>query len=155
MTEQDNDPIDSMLRDYFRDALEGQRGRAESHFRRYLNSENKARWRQRAFLIGTLVSGVAASVAVLWAGPMFHGETYPQKTAAVATHDAEVQPVVERLVSSRTSDEGVMMLDENTPVRVFHRQAIEQTRWFDEHEQMTAQELSPKDELVFVKLATY
>ncbi|HSZ54382.1 MAG TPA: hypothetical protein VK797_01885 [Tepidisphaeraceae bacterium] len=155
MTEQDNEQFDSMLRDFFRDALEGQRGQAESHFRRHLKAEGKAVWRHRAFLIGTFITGVAASVAVLWAGPMFHRDVSRQKSVAVAKEDPAVQPVVERLVSSHTSDEGVVMLDDDTPVRVFHRQAIEQTRWFDEHEQMTAQQVSPRDELVFVKLVTY
>ena len=155
MTEKDNDQFDSMLAEYFRDALDGQCGQAEKQFRRYLKSESKALWRQRSFLIGTFISGLAASVAVLWAGPMFHHDASPRNPIAIAAKDPVVQPVVERLVSSRTSDEGVVMLDDNTPVRVFHRQAIEQTRWFDEHEQMTAQELSPRDDLVFVKLITY
>jgi hypothetical protein len=154
MTE-DNDQFDSMLREYFRDSLDRQRGQAEKHFRRYLKSETKALWRQRTFLIGTFISGVAASVAVLWAGPMFHRDASLKKANIVAKEDPLVQPVVERLVSSRTSDEGVVMLDDDTPVRVFHRQAIERTRWFDEHEQMTAQEVSPRDEVVLMKLVTY
>jgi hypothetical protein len=152
MTEQDNDQLDLMLRDYFRDSLDAQRGRAERGFRKYLKSESSALWRQRTFLIGTFISGLAASVAVLWAAPVFHRDAAPAKQIA---DDSVTQPVVERLVSSRTSDEGVVMLDDDTPVRVYHRQAIERTRWFDEHEQMTAQELSPQDDVVFVKLITY
>jgi hypothetical protein len=155
MTE-DNEQLDLMLADFFRDSLETQCGQAERGFRRYLKSEAAASWRQRAFLIGTFVSGLAASVAVLWAAPVFHHDTTPTKRIAAAPpSDPVARPVIERLVSSRTSDEGVMMLDDDTPVRVYHRQAIEQTRWFDEHEQMTAQELSPRDDVVFVKLVTY
>jgi hypothetical protein len=152
MTEQDNDQFDFALRDYFRDSLEGQQGRAGEYFHRYLKSESKALWRQRSFLIGTFISGLAASVAVLWATPIFHQSAPPSKHVESAS---VIQPVIERLVSSQTSDEGVVMLDDDTPVRVFHRQSIEQTRWFDEHEKVEAQELTPRDDVVFVKLATY
>jgi len=154
MIERDDEQLDLMLRDYFSQALEGRQGRSETHFRQYLKAESKALWRQRSFLFGAFVSAMAASVAVLWATPIFHSTTPVRSVGQVAKSDS-VQPVIERVVSSSTSDEGIVMLDDDTPVRVFHRQEIEQTRWFDEHEKMQAQQITPRDDLLFVKLVTY
>jgi len=157
MAEPDEEQLDAMLRGFLGETLNPKLGAAERHFRQHLEAEKRIAWRQRSWLIGAFISGIAASVAVLWAAPVFHHDSTPPKQIAVKPSDSDpvARPVIERLVSSRTSDEGVMMLDDDTPVRVYHRQAIEQTRWFDEHEQMTAQELSPRDDVVFVKLVTY
>ncbi len=157
MPEQDEEKFDATLAEYFRGSLDGQRGRSEAAFRQYLKGESKLVWRTRSFLIGAFGTGLAASVAVLWASPIFHatptGRTFVEKPNPV--DPAIVHPVVEHIVDSRTSDEGVIMLDEETPVRVLRRQAIEQTRYYDDHDQVQSQEVTPRDDLVLMKLTTY
>ncbi len=167
MPELEDEQLDATLAEYFRGSLDARRGGAEREFRRYLKDEARGAWRNRSFLLGAFVSGLAASVAVLWASPLFHTIT-PAGRPSVANvgggtmehveavrPDVRPSPVVETLVSSRTSDEGVVMLDEDTPARIYHRQAIERTRWFDENDAVRAQELTPHDELVVMKLVTY
>ena len=158
MPEQDEQRIDATLAEFFRGALDGQRGRSEAAFRQYLKGESKLVWRTRSFLIAAFGTGLAASVAVLWASPIFHVNTAGSGVAIKPTNpndSAIVHPVVEHIVDSRTSDEGVIMLDEETPVRVLRRQAIEQTRYYDDHDQVQSQEVTPRDDLVLMKLTTY
>jgi hypothetical protein len=159
MPEQDEEQLDATLADFFRGSLDSQRGRSESFFRQHLKAESRSAWRTRSFLIGAFGAGLAASVAVLWASPMFHGQ--PPANRQVVTNEGNAidpalfHPVVERVVDSRTSDEGVIMLDDETAVRVYRRQAIERTRYFDEHDSIQAQEVTPRDDLVLMKLTTY
>ena len=158
MPEQDEQKLDATLAEYFRGALDGQRGRSEAAFRQYLRGESKLAWRTRSFLIGAFGAGLAASVAVLWASPMFHASSAVRTVADGPTNHIDaslVLPVVERVVDSRTSDEGVIMLDDETPVRVLRRQSIEQTRYYDEHDTIQSQEVTPRDDLVLMKLTTY
>ena len=157
MPEQDEQRIDATLAEFFRGALDGQRGRSEAAFRQYLKGESKLAWRTRSFLIAAFGTGLAASVAVLWASPIFHAAPTPRTFVEKSNQvdPAIVHPVVEHIVDSRTSDEGVIMLDEETPVRVLRRQAVEQTRYYDEHYQVQSQEVTPRDDLVLMKLTTY
>ena len=158
MPEQDEQKLDATLAEYFRGTLDGQRGRSEAAFRQHLRAESKLAWRTRSFLIGAFGAGLAASVAVLWASPIFHLNS-PDKRTFVGNPpnpvDSSIVPVVEHLIDSRTSDEGVIMLDEQTPVRVLRRQAIERTRYYDEHDTVQSQEVTPRDDLVLMKLTTY
>jgi hypothetical protein len=158
MPEQDEQKLDATLAEFFRGTLDGQRGRSEAAFRQYLRGESKLAWRTRSFLIGAFGAGLAASVAVLWASPIFHASS-PARTLADDTNSRSdaglVHPVVERSIDSRTSDEGVIMLDEETPVRVLRRQSIEQTRYFDQYDKVQSQEVTPRDDLVLMKLSTY
>src|SRR4051812_11642836 len=132
MPEQDDEQFDAMLAGFFSGALDGQVGRAEQSFRQHLKAESRLAWRTRSFLIGAFGAGLAASVAVLWATPMFHGQ--PAVAPAVSLSETQkiapalFHPVVERVVDSHTSDEGVIMLDDETAVRVYRRKAIERTR---------------------------
>lgn len=161
MFEQDDPQLDATLRAFFRDTLDAHRGGAERGFRRHVKAEARGAWRNRSFLIGAFASGLAASVAVLWATPLFRPMTQSRPPVAVnapgepARADAAFVPVVERVVNSQTSDEGVVMLDDETPVRVYRRQAVERTRWFDENDAVRAQEVTPHDDLVLMKLTTY
>jgi len=156
MPEQDEQKLDATLAEYFRGSLDSQRGRSEAAFRQYLKGESKLAWRTRSFLIGAFGAGLAASVAVLWASPIFHTNSSGRSVAGPNLTDSSiVHPVVERLIDSRTSDEGVIMLDEETPVRVLRRQSIEQTRYYNDQDKIQSQEVTPRDDLVLMKLTTY
>jgi len=39
-------------------------------------------------------------------------------------------------------------------VRVLRRRAVERTRWFDGNERVQSEQITPKDDLVFIKLTT-
>lgn len=157
MRERDDEQLEALLKDFFSEALDGQRGRAELHFRRYLDQAMRTAWRQRTWLIGAFATGLAASVAALWASPLFHVTTQSPHAApggAFAQQTALV-PAMEQVVHSRMIDEGVVMLDDNTPVRVLRRHSLEQTRWFDEHAAVKAQKVIPRDDLTLIRLTTY
>jgi len=162
MSEQDDEPLDVLLREFFRDQLDVVRGRAEEHFRQHMRAASTTAWRRRVWLVGAFVSGLAASVAVLCAGPLFrHFERAPQLVrqdppgpgplAAAATL---ISPTFEKTVQSRTTDEGIVMLGD-TPVRVVHRQSVERTRWFDGQDNVSAEEETPQDDVTLIKLTTY
>ena len=157
MSESEKDPLDAMLSEYYRDSLAGQQGKSEQGFRAYVARESREAWKRRNWLIGAFASGLAASVAALWALPLLRQE--PSRTGVVdpsgATNTAMISPAIERVVQSQTQDDGVIMLDDQTPVRVLHRRGIEKTRWFDQRQAVQAEQTAPRDDLVFVKLKTY
>ena len=161
MSQPSDEQVETIVADFLREALDGQQGRSEARFRRYLDSTMKQKWKQRAWLIGAFASGMAASVAALWAAPLFtfappvRQEVVQSNGPATEVPSNLLTPVMERVADSQTLDEGVMVLDDDTPVRVVRRRAIERTRWFDEHQEVRAQQITPKDDLMFIKLTTY
>jgi hypothetical protein len=161
MSEPDDQQLDAVLKGFLCEALDGQRGRAEQSFRRQVMSETapRSRWRLNAWMIGSFGFGaaVAASMAVLWASPLLHttqprGEAGPRPLTTTA---ASIPPAIEQVVQSQLVDEGTMVLEGGTPVRVFRRQGVEQTRWFGRDAKVRAQEIVPQDDVVFIKLTTY
>lgn len=160
MAETNEEQVDLMLRDFLAETLNPKLGSAERHFRQHLEAQRRAAWRQRAWLIGAFISGIAASVAVLWASPLFKTMGSGTRSPIVKTDgrlpDANlIHPVAEQVIQTRTTDEGVFMLDDNTPVRVVHRQSLEKTKYLDRDDGRPAQTVRPKDDLVLIKLTTY
>lgn len=142
---------------FFRDALDPQLGRSERNFRRHVKDTLRSVWQQRTWLVGAFVTGMAASVAMLWAGPLFRVASPASATNQVVSkgdQPASVIPAVERVVQSQTTDEGVMMLGDD-PVRVLRRQRIENTRRMDDQKRIHEEQGTPEDEFVFIKLPTY
>src|SRR5690348_4147102 len=128
-----DEQLDNLLGDCLKESLDPQQGKAEAYFRQYLRGGARFAWKQRSWLIGAFVGGMAASVAALWAAPWFRAaDSGTQRpTVAQANVDAQlIAPAVQRVVNSQTIDEGVLVLDDDTPVRVLRRRAIERTRWF-------------------------
>jgi len=159
MAERDDEQLEALLRQFLSDELDGRLGRSERHFRQYLSAVAATAWRQRAWLIGAFISGMAASVAVLWAAPLLRHQQHPQagesSSRANRAPMANVVPAaMEQFVQSRTTDEGIIMVGD-APVRVVHRQALERTRWLDAPGKVRAEQLTPRDDLMFIKLPTY
>ena len=161
MPEGDDQQLDVMLKGFLCEALDGQRGRAEQAFRRQVMNETapRSRWRLNAWMIGSFGFGaaVAASMAMLWASPLLYttkpgAETGPGPLTSTA---ASIPPAMEQVVQSQWVDEGTMVLEGGTPVRVVRRQGVEQTRWFGRDAKVRAQEIVPQDDVVFIKLTTY
>ena len=150
-----------MLRGFFSDALDRQLGRCEHGFRSYLKEASRAVWRQRTWVIGAFATGMAASVAALWAGPLFWSAGPRSNSPSAHVSEANTGsslaklPAIERVVQSHVTDEGVMMLGDDTPVRVLHRQRLEQTRWLNDRQQIHEEQGAPQDEMVFIKMPTY
>ena len=161
MSERDDEQFDSMLSGFFKETLDPQRGRAERGFRRHLDEAARSAWRLRTWVIGAFATGMAASVAMLCAGPLFRAAMTPSSPAPnsiVASGDKSNLPVlpnIERVVQTHTTDEGVMVLGDDTPVRVLRRQRLDQTRWTDDRHDVQQEQTTPQDEWVFIKMPTY
>lgn len=161
MSERDDEQFDAMMSGFFRDALDPQLGRSERSFRRHLNDMLRSAWRQRSWVIGAFATGMAASVAMLWAVPLLRGPSpVAAPTGVVSRGGNDVQPetvvpAVERVVQSHTTDEGVIVLGDDTPVRVLHRRQMEQTRWLNDPRHAHEEQGTPQDEMVFIKMPTY
>jgi hypothetical protein len=162
MPELNDEQLDALLGDFLKESLDPQQGRAEQHFVRYLQGEARVAWKQRTWLIGAFLSGMAASVAALWAAPLFRATHKPDRVQQNAQLDPRhsivsakpIPPAMQRDVQSQTIDEGVLVLDDNTPYRVLRRRAIERTRWFNEQAKVQNVLVTPKDDLIFIKLTT-
>ena len=157
MSQRDEEQFDAMMSGFFKDALDPQLGRSERNFRRHLKDTMRSAWQQRTWLVGAFVTGMAASVVMLWAGPLFRAASpAPTRNEALSKVDStqNVIPAVERVVQSHTTDEGVMVFG-NDPVRVLRRQRVENTRRMDDQKQIHEEQGAPEDEFVFIKLPTY
>jgi hypothetical protein len=156
--------FDAMFRQYLSAELDVHQGRSQRHFRRYLDNASRAAWKRRNWLIGAFITGMAASVAMLWGSPLFHFSTPaapPSSGNTVASVSSRIEPpvsvspAVERIVQSQTTDEGVVLLGEDAPFRVLRHQSIEQENWFDQRQNIRAQQVTPREDLVFIKMPTY
>jgi hypothetical protein len=155
--------FDAIFRQYLSAQLDAHQGRSEGHFRRYLGDVSRAAWKRRNWLVGAFITGMAASVAMLWGSPLFHFSTPAARpsngTVASVSSSGEppvsVTPAMERIVQSQTTDEGVVLLGEDAPFRVLRHQSIEQEKWFDQRQNIRAQQVTPREDLVFIKMPTY
>lgn len=160
MSERDDEQFDAMLSGFFHETLEPQRGRAERGFRRHLDEGARSAWRLRTWVMGAFATGMAASVAMLWAVPLLMpAHSGPSRSGV---HVAEGQPAsagvvpnVQRIVQTHMTDEGVMVLGDDTPVRVLRRQQLDQTRSSDDRRDGQKEQTTPQDEWVFIKMPTY
>lgn len=67
-----------------------------------------------------------------------------------AEHRVDVQPVVNETVFARMDDEGVIYLDDQTPVRQFRQQTIQRTEWTDADGTMRMETTVPREEVLLV-----
>lgn len=157
MPELNDEQLDALLGESLAASLDPQQGKAEACFRERLKRDRRAAWKQRAWLIGAFAGGVAASVAMLCAAPWFRAaDPRPgHPTVSQGSEPALIPPAMQRTVQSQTIDEGVVVLDDDTPVRVLHRRVLERTRWFDGQEKVRAEQVTPRDDVVLIKLITY
>lgn len=162
MPEMNDEQLDALLGDFLKQTLSAQQGRAEQHFRRYLQGEARVSWKQRSWLLGAFASGMAASVAALWAAPMFRAahtpgvgpERNPLSPNRHVVSAKPIPPAMQRDVQSQTIDEGVLVLQDNTPYRVLRLRQIERTRWFNDQAKVREEQVTPRDDLIFIKLTT-
>lgn len=159
MSERDDEQFDAMLSGFFEETLDPQLGRAERGFRRHLDDAARSAWRLRSWVIGAFATGMAASVAMLWAVPLLTSTNPGAPTSSVRVAEgnppSQVVPNVERVVQTNTTDEGVMVLDNDTPVRVLRRQQVDQTGPANGPGNTQAERAAPQDEWVFIKMPTY
>jgi hypothetical protein len=160
-----NDPQDMVVREYLSAQLDGQVGRAEARFRRFLVEQQHASARPHSFrlpnrfrgwTLGLLGTALAASLAALWAGPSLRHVTPGNLGQAIVPAVTPVSnPIlVEQDVQSQTFDDGTIMADDHTPVRVLRRRDVQRTRWFDKDQKLQGEQLAPEDHVVYVHVRT-
>lgn len=171
------------LGEYLASELDGHVGRSEQHFAHLPPGAGVPVRRRRARLarvaLGT--AAVAASI-LLWvvlvrpepaAGtrkdhqpppavvqvdkPPKSAEAPPApKQMRIELAAATARPVlVEQLVRWRTLDEGMVFLDERTPVRKLRRQWLARVAWFDAERGARLEMIVPREEVVFVGINTH
>jgi hypothetical protein len=174
MADWNDNPLDSphetMVREYLSAELDGQVGRTEARFREMLAAQQTARGHDsyrlptffRGRTLGFIGAALAASLAGLWAGPALRqmAPSSPTNGHVDVNPTPGVTPVsdgpfVEQTVHSQTFNDGTFLDEESNPVQVLRRRDFERTRWFNEKQQLQAQEVVPSDHVVYVKLKTY
>jgi hypothetical protein len=110
-------------------------------------------------MIGAFVTGMAASIAVLMAPPLFRANVPGMNVDKVARDDHPTSPTivppVVRVTQSHTTDQGIMLFGNDTPMRVLRRQQLRETRWLDGQQHVQSEQTIPQDELLFIKEPTY
>ena len=167
-----DDPHDVLVREYLSATLDGQAGRAEAHFHRFLARQQQPQGqpirsranefrgpsRFRGWMFGIVGTALAASLAALWAGPSFRPIT-PTAPSPAAKPPISATPVsnpvlIEQDVQSQTFDDGTYMTDDHTPVRVLRRRDFARTRWFDQDRKLQGEQVVPQDHVVYVHMRT-
>jgi hypothetical protein len=62
--------------------------------------------------------------------------------------------IIERLLRSRTLDEGIVLIDGRTPARKLRRQWYERVEWYDRARGARMERIVPREEVVFVRIPT-
>ncbi|HWE02135.1 MAG TPA: hypothetical protein VG326_06955 [Tepidisphaeraceae bacterium] len=166
-TQLHDEPHESLMRDYLSDRLDRQVGLSEARFREFLAEEKSAPMsrnplhlsnRLRGWTFGIVGAALAASLAALWAGPYLQPISPAQPGAVAPAHEPTLvnNPiVVEQDVQSQMFDDGAVMIDGNTPVRVIRRHDLQRTRWIDQDQKLQGEQVVPQDHLVYVRMKTY
>lgn len=179
--EHDEDEIDVTLRTYFATELDGQLGRAERAFRDELRltplaatapRRRRRSLRSHAWVIGAMGVAVAASMAAMWVVPITPPGGTPVAvtqpgfdngpTTAVAGTSLEnlsaSQPKwrqVEQVVNSITLDDGLVLLEDNSPARLVRQVAFQQVEWVDERSGVRVQAVLPREGARLIPVDTY
>ena len=157
----ESDNLDRLLHDYFSAELDSQAGRAGAGFRLHLLQARAAAPRRRrrhmtfGWAVGIVGTALAASVAVLTAAPALwrsSGASTPGRDPGVV---AEPAPVTYTQVVGQTIDEGTYLVDGRVPVRKLRRERVEQAMWYDAEMGAHVQVSVPREDVMFVEMATY
>lgn len=163
MCDVSDDNLDYLLHDYFAARLDGQVGRASARFREHVEDERNdaamsARRNRRAaygWAIGLAGSALAASVAVMAAGPGF----WPGQRGTHSSHsprnEAVAGPVMYTQVVGGTIDEGTYLVNDELPVRKYRRERLEQATWYDAEMNARVQVTVPREDVMYVEMVTY
>jgi hypothetical protein len=169
VTQNQLDPAhETAVRAYLASQLEAQTGRAELRFRQFLAQQKSPAGRANqptlrlpnrfgGWTLGIIGAALAASLAALWAGPSLKPIT-PAGTngsTPIITTPVNNPAFIEQDVQSQTFDDGTMMTDGNTPMRVLRRRDTQRTRWFDQNENLQGEQVVPQDHVVYVPVKTY
>lgn len=163
----DSSPQEMALADYLSSTLEEQVGKSEARFKRFLAEQDSIASRPPAFhrvnrfagwTLGLAGAALAASLAALWAGPSIRQMT-PEKPVSfpspVNPTLAQSPLLVRQNVESQTFDDGTVMIDDDTPVRILRRHDLQRTQWFGQDDKMQREEVEPQDHVVLVHMKTY
>ncbi|MEX0712372.1 MAG: hypothetical protein WD278_08475, partial [Pirellulales bacterium] len=60
--------------------------------------------------------------------------------------------IIERLLRSRTLDEGTVLIDGRTPARKLRRQWYERVEWYDRARGARIERIVPREQVVFVRI---
>ncbi len=163
----DDEQFDARLRGILAGELDPQLGRARRAFERHVSSTSDTRRRGgRSWVIGLAGAALAASLAAVWVVPKFvatkiseivqtqPGVFSPAVAPDVRESATEWEPV-ERVVSSRTLEDGLVVLDDKTPARFVRQVAMERTQWVDPKRGIRVEAVVPREKVTLIAMDTY
>lgn len=180
-TKLDEGEIDETLRRYFAVELDGQLGRAERAFRGELRltplaatgpRRRRRSLRSHAWVIGAMGAAAAASMAAMWIVPVTPPGGTPVAVTQPGVDDGAIAGVggtsledlstsqpkwrqVEQVVNSMTLDDGLVLLEDNSPARLVRQVALQQVEWVDERSGVRVQAVLPREGARLIPVDTY
>lgn len=160
MNPQHDDNLDRLLTQHLNRTLGAQLGKSETHFRRQVSCARRRQssWRIPMWLIGSCATAAAAVWAVAMLKP-----SAPMPTAkSSGTGDVKLvatslpvrgsdQTDVQYTNFKQTLDDGLIYLDDQTPVRKLRQQEVQQIEWLDDDGQTQMKVTLPKENVLFVE----
>ena len=174
--EQDDQRFDALLTRHLSAELDGQLGRALPHFRRHVAAEQsrgaadatraltlpysgqQSWWARRGpWVMGTVGSALAASLAVLFLVPALTQPGSSNTTGPIINSGADPIPVlrVNETVHSQFYDGGTFVTPDGTPVRRYRRLNLHERHWRDAQHDAEIQEIVPSEDELYFELKTY
>jgi hypothetical protein len=163
LTHQDDDNLDRMLHEFFAAELDQQVGRAGAGFRLHLLQARAAQRRATphrrrttfGWAAGIVGTALAASVAVMAAAPALWRNSGAPPAGRDPGANPAPAPVTYTQVVGQTIDEGTFLVDGRVPVRKLRRELVEQAMWYDAEMGAHVQVSVPREDVMFVEMATY
>lgn len=108
-----------------------------------------------------VAGAVAAAAALLVAALIWQGERHdsPEQSRIADTHpklpEFPAGPVRLQRDFSQLEYEGIILLDDKTPVRKFHRRILRNVIWMDEQAGFVDEMTMPDEEIILLTAQTY
>ena len=148
-----DDALDAMLARHVSSELSGQTGRSVGAFRGHVVRERTqptappSRFRRGPWTLGLVGGALAASIAIIAAGPNLWRTAGPVDRPPVLRMD--------QTVSSELYDGGTFVSDDGTPMRRIRRVNQHQIRDVNESTGEEVEQIVPSEDLMLYQLRTY
>ena len=150
----DDNNLDKLVKDHLDLELSSQLGRAEMAFRKNtcLPQPERASWHLPLWLAGSLGLAAAITVTVMAFRPT---QSSSERISSLRpTQVAATSPVkreLEYTTFTRTLDDGLVYLDDQTPVHQLRRQEVQQVSWMDADGKTQTKLTVPREDVYFIE----
>jgi hypothetical protein len=156
------DNLENLLREHLSKTLDGERGRAAAAFRKHVEAEhgqaepfNRLVIPRRALWYWAGVPSLMAACLAVVVTLQFMGGPKKIDTPITPNPGNIAFEKLDQYELSHDINDGVAVLDDNTPIRVIRRQTLRHTQWVDPNDKATYSVTEPVEKVGYITVQPY